>query len=239
MEWYVEITGDGFDLEELSKSLNSPDLCITQKGEIFILKSTDFNILKDANEVRTRASEILSLINGATRLVIGKQKPLAMGSVVEVGDDGKRKLFDWVEVAAYGRYSVSTTIVKANGTVQEQEIRQADPIQDWIAIARHDTNVATVLRLFNKNLDWVNLYRIYEVIESDIGGINNIIKEEWTTKKTIERFTRTANSPDAIGDQARHGNGGRITPPKDPMTLPEAKSLIETLFHQWLRSKIP
>ncbi|MBN1762727.1 MAG: hypothetical protein JW878_06605 [Methanomicrobia archaeon] len=237
MEWYVEITGESFDLEELSKSLNSPELCITQEGNAFILKSTDFNILKDANEVRTRASEILSLINGSARLALEMRKPLEVGSVVEITDDGKRRLFDLIEFAGccFGRVSVSTTIVKANGTVQEQESHQADPIVDWIAIARYDTNVATVLRLFNKNLDWVNLYRIYEVIESDVGGIDNIIEEEWTTKRTIKRFKYTANSPDAIGDESRHGK--KLMPPKDPMTFPEARSLIKTLAHKWLSSK--
>lgn len=55
MEWIVKIIGDNSDLEELSKSLNSPELCITrdtpQEGSTFMLKSKDFNSLKEPAEV--------------------------------------------------------------------------------------------------------------------------------------------------------------------------------------------
>ncbi|MCE8422375.1 MAG: hypothetical protein J5U17_04030 [Candidatus Methanoperedens sp.] len=76
MEWFAVIKGEIFDLEELSKSLNSPELCITKEKEEFILKSTDFNLLKDADDVRNKVNEILSLINGGASLALGMRKPL-------------------------------------------------------------------------------------------------------------------------------------------------------------------
>jgi len=48
MEWLVKIIGNNFDLEELSKSFNSPDMNITrdtsQEGKNFILKSVEFQL---------------------------------------------------------------------------------------------------------------------------------------------------------------------------------------------------
>ena len=84
--------------------------------------------------------------------------------------------------------------------------------------------------------DWVGLYRLYEVIEADVGGEDKIVKAGWTTKKAIGRFTRTANSPDAIGDAARHGKQSG-EPPPNPMDLSEAISLVKVILHNWLRTK--
>jgi len=71
----------------------------------------------------------------------------------------------------------------------------------------------------------------------DVGGTSNIIKRGWATDKSITRFKRTAQSPEVIGDLARHGIQ-KDEPPEDPMTVSEAKSFIETILHKWLRSKI-
>ena len=235
MEWFVEIKGASLDLEELSKSLNSPELCIIQKGQAFFLKSCDFYLLKEAEEVRSRASEIIALINGAAKLEIGILKPLVVDSVVRVHDDGKREFFCWAEVASYARISVSETVVKADGTVQEIHPPVPGLISSLSAIAKNNTNVEDVIRRFGADLNWKNLYCIYEVIESDAGGKDNITKAGWATAKMINRFKYTANSPDAIGDLARHGK--RRQPPKDPMTLPEARALITTIVLNWLNSK--
>ncbi|KCZ71285.1 hypothetical protein ANME2D_02487 [Candidatus Methanoperedens nitroreducens] len=237
MEWFVVIAGDIFDLEELSKSLNSSGLCITRKGEEFILKSTDFNLLKDADDVRNKANEIISQINGAARLTLGMRKPLAVASVGNIDDDGTVHGFVSISFSETInlRTSVSASVIAPDGTIQERH--QGDPIPSWITVAQHDTNVAKALRLFGAGThDWVSLYRIYEVIESDVGGKLNIINNGWATEKSIKRFKYTANSPGAIGDEARHGKN-TIPPPKDPMTLSEAKPLIETILRNWLRSK--
>jgi hypothetical protein len=234
VEWFVRITGENFDLEKLSKSLNSPELCVIQEGPDFSLKSADFNSLKDADDVRNRAIEILSLINGAARLALGMRKPLAVDCVVKVNDDGAPQFFVRCSSGISLRVSASMSVVAADGTVRDQEESpQADPIPNWIVIAQRDTNVAKVLRLFGAgNHGWVSLYRIYEVIVNDVG---NIAEKGWATKNEIIRFKQTANSPDAIGDDARHGK--EIPPPPNPMLSSEAKSFVETIIYKWLHSK--
>lgn len=237
MEWFVQLTGERFDLEELSKALNSPELCVTQEGKDFILKSTEFKFLKDADDVRNKAREILSLINGAARLTLGMQKSLAVTRVVNVRDDGTRQITGFVSISETinPRDKVSISTITTNGIVQE--IHQVGPIPSWITTAQHDTNIAKALRLFgNENQDWVNLYRIYEVIESDVGGVSNIVDKGWATKKALKRFKHTANSPTTIGDDSRHGKD-TTQPPKNPMELSEAKSIIKTLIHNWLNLK--
>lgn len=237
MEWIVQIAGEKFDLQELSKSLTAPELCIAQEGKAFVLKSTDFNQLKDADTVQNKACGIINLINGAAKLAIGMQKPLAVDHVIKINDNGTRESFISVSNLGVGRVSVSMSVTAEDGTIKK--IHQADPIPSWVEIGRNDANVAKVLRLWGVGPhDWVSLYRIYEVVESDVGGFSTIVNMGWVTKSGIKRFKHTANSPGAIGDKARHGaRHGKDIPPKSPMTFSEAKSLIETILHNWIRSK--
>ena len=235
MEWFVKIRGERFDLEDLCKSVNSRELCIIQEGQDFILKSTDFNSLIDADEVRSKANEIIMLMNGAARLVKEMKKSLAVDCVVKVLDDGNRNFFIQPTEATSTRCSVNAPDVAIDGVVQQ--VHQKGPISSWITVARHDVSVAMVLRLYGSGEhDWVGLYRIYEVIENDIGGVIKIVKNGWATNESIKLFKRTANSPGAIGDKSRHGLGA-TEPPKHPMKLSEAKSLVETIIHKWIRLK--
>ena len=236
MEWMVCIKGDDFDLQELSKSLTSPELCLISEDNEYYLKSTNFNQLKSTDEVRHKAEEILSLINGASKLVLGTRKPLTMGVALKIKDDGGREGFVFVSETLTLRETFGVVKILQDGTIQE--VHQADPIPDWIKVAQGDENVAKVLRLLgNVGYDWVNLYRIYEVMEEDVGGISKITQEGWATETAIRRFKHTGNSVGAIGDEARHGIE-TTQPPKNPMTFSEAKSLIETIVHNWLRSKV-
>src|SRR3990172_4962349 len=236
MEWMVFLAGDSFDLQELSKSLNSPELCVIKEEDQYYLKSTSFNHLMNAGEVGEKAQEILTLINGASKLVLGTRKPLTMGVVLKIKDDGSREGFAFVSETITLRETFGVAKILQDGTVQE--VHQADPITDWIKVAQGDENVAKVLRLLgNFDYDWVNLYRIYEVVEDDVEGIPKITQEGWATETAIRRFKHTGNSVGAIGDEARHGIE-TTQPPKNPMTFSEAKSLIETILHNWLRSKV-
>lgn len=229
MEWYVGIKGDNFDLEDLSKSLNSPEYCITKKGEDYIFKSTHFNSLEKEDDVRNKAKEILSLINGSSWLVIGMREPLEEVRFCRVNDDGKIKCSVVFSDSFRARDKFKAHLVTKNGEVQE--IDQAGPIPEFIATSQHEENVATVLRLLGDHpKDWVNLYRILEVVEDDVGGIPKIAKKGWGTKKAIKLFKRTANYV------ARHKDK-KIKQPKNPMTPSEAESLIKTIINSWIQSK--
>ena len=236
MEWVVCIKGDDFDLQELSKSLTSPELCLVKEENEYYLKSTSFNHLMNAGEVVEKAQEILTLINGASRLALGTRKPLTTGVVLKINDDGSREGFVSVSDSLNLRETFSVTKILQDRTVQE--VHQADPIPDWIKVAQGNENVAKVFRLLaNFGYDWVNLNRILEVIMKDVDGTSNITRKGWATKKSIDRFTGTANNQDVIGDTARHGIA-KNKPLEDPMAFSEAKSFIETILHNWLRSKI-
>jgi len=234
MEWRVYIKGDSYDLEELSKSLNSPELCVTKEGKSFILKSKDFNCLNNSEDVENEARTTLALINGAARLTLGMLKPLIVAGVEKVNEDGTRELAVFRPII----YSV-----RRRG--------KADAIPNCVAIARENGNVAKALQLLSVGpSNWVSLYNIEEIVEDDIGQQCNIAKEKanqkeircymekqgWAPEGAISRFAGTANKFSAIGYEARHAVD-RGKPLKNPMTFSEAVSLIESILRKWINSK--
>jgi len=111
-------------------------------------------------------------------------------------------------------------IKSANGTTRE--FRPADTMKEWIPIAQSHNEVAKVFTILAKGLlEWVDLYRILEIVKKDAGGIDAIAAAGWATKKSIERLKHTSNSPDAIGLDARHGVQDN-QPPTRPMAISEA-----------------
>jgi hypothetical protein len=96
-----------------------------------------------------------------------------------------------------------------------------------------DTKVQTALWIFNDERNYINLYKCYEVILSDVGGRVN----GWVEKSSLKRFSHTANSPTAIGySLARHGRENSV-PPEEPVTLADADALIRRLIIAWITDK--
>ena len=82
----------------------------------------------------------------------------------------------------------------------------------------------------------MELYRILEIVKASVGRNGTTVTDAgWATRGQLERFRRTANSPDpkAAGDAARHGHSKQPPPPR-PMTLNDARELIRQVVCQWL-----
>jgi hypothetical protein len=232
MKWQIEIIGENNDLEELSKSLNVPQLTLEKAEGKYYLTSSDFAGVNNAEEIMEKSKNILRLVNGSAYLTLGMRRPLETSHIVKTMDDGSRQIFMYFSDGI--RVGDKFEIVVNGKAVQ---FREANVIPGWVHIAENDKSVTSVLRLYGLGKqDWVNLYRIFEIIKTDSGGEAEIIKEGWATNSTMNRFTHTANSPSILGDEARHG-AEQTAPPKHPMTFDEAKSFVESITHYWLNTK--
>jgi hypothetical protein len=235
MTWEVRITGDTYDLSELAKSIHDDDFRIYEKEGQYILESSRFDSLASPEEVTDEANRILKILTGATRLSLGGRTPIKIGSIDQLGEDGKRNIFISTSIHAYTRAIVSSEVSHEDGTIEVDN--PADSVLQLLKVALQDEAVETALRQFGAGEhNWVSLYRILDLIKGDVGGLKEIRDRGWATMKSIERFKRTANSCKAVGDEARHGTEG-TDPPKDPMSLSEARSFIEQILHNWLREK--
>lgn len=237
MAWEVRLSGNPADLRMLANSFTGPDLIITNRGEEFLLTGPEFEGLNESGKIRERAIEILEFVNGGARLALESREPISIGGLYYRHADGRRDAYVFAEsvVIHFQALAPSITVSRLDGSTQVYH--PADPVQEWVALASSNKAVALALRLLSTGVwDWVNLYRIFEVVEADSGGLDQIDSRGWATKKAMRLFKHTANSPGTLGTEARHGKETTIPPP-NPMSLMEAKSLIVGIVQSWLRDK--
>jgi len=236
MKWKILLTGDSFDLQELEKSFPDSDtFVIVKESDGYYLISTDFDSCQSSAEVKNKAIDVLDVLNGAKTLALGGNTPIKFGHIVREKADGTNEIIVEISETLTIRDSISIVKKDSKGKIIE-EVYPADDVPKWLAFALGDKKLKRALRIYGEERhSWAGLYKIYEIIEDAIGGMQEIIKKGWATKSSIKRFKHTANSPSAIGDEARHGK--EVTSgPKKPMHLSEARSLVETMLIRWLNS---
>jgi hypothetical protein len=239
MRWEVDVIGKQTDLRLLQKAFCSDEFYLSEENERFVLGSGAFENLKDPDAVRQRAADLVTSLSGASRALLGAQKSFKVGDVTLVREDGSKRKHYFLDAEPgtirMRGMPVSFQVTRADGTVEEHH--PADPVREWLEVAARNPAVAKALRLRDKGgLDWVELYRLYEVIESDTPQ-TAIVGNGWATRAVIRRFKHTANSPSVLGDQARHGKEGSL-PPADPMELSDARALVGQILEQWILSKV-
>ena len=238
MSWELEIFGDENVLKALSHSLREKEHVIQEKDEHFVLCGSVFSKFQDAAEVRECGKKIIKSLSGLARVLLGSEKEIKTGTVFEITENGRKNIFytpDPVTLKIKASLAVWAIVISKDGKIIE-ECRPADPVPTFLKKALEHDVVERALRLRDEeNLGWVELYRVFEVIDSDI-PIKEMTANGWTSKNRIELFKRTACSVEAIGDQARHGKSVG-DPPSKPMKLSEARSLVDDLLKNWLSWK--
>lgn len=230
--WSVQIVGDNFDLDDLPGWFNSNELKVVKEANGYYLYSNRFSSVKDAKEVRIIAEKLVEKMLGAAMLIRSNLKPFKLGNVNRQNEDGSKDIYFKVSIKASTR-SKATFGVYSNGVAQKANTSKAALIFD---VADNDKKVEHALRIWGKEPhDWINMYKILEIIESDVGG--KIYQEGLANKSEVDRFTQTANSVEALGDKARHGIK-KVPLPKKPMTIQEAQYLIRSLINKWIDSKV-
>ena len=234
--WKIVLAGDDADLRSLSESFADGDPAILERDGEYLFCWSVLDRLSDATRVKANADEQIARLSGIASLLLGAIEPIKVAQVILISDDGSRDIHVSPDPVGWAfRASVPTVqIGRADAT---KEIRPADPGSAWLAAAKTSDDVARVLRLsVGREHDWVELYRILEIVKASVGRNRTTITDAgWVTKRQLARFRRTANSPDpkAAGDAARHGHS-KDPPPPRPMTLNDARDLIRRVVRQWL-----
>jgi len=66
--------------------------------------------------------------------------------------------------------------------------------------------------------NWLDLFKLFEIVKAGAGGKQHIWKRGWATKDEITRFAKTAN-------HARHA---KAAPPSKPLLFHEGAGVDET-----------
>jgi hypothetical protein len=227
-QWRVQLQGDEFDLEDLPQLFSSRQLQVIRDGTDYYLLAEDFDAKEYAGDVLARAGEHLAVVNGIARLTRRSFRPAITGHVQKL--EGNRPAHSYVFAGPIElRAKAGFAVVSADGGSPAESGTEADK---HFTAAVTNGNVARTLRLWGRPPDWGNFYRVFEIIDSEVG----VVSQGWASDNEVTRFKRTANHPEAAGDEARHGSS-TVEPPPHPMTLNEARGFVEHLLRQWLQTK--
>jgi hypothetical protein len=239
--WFISIEGNEFDLTALSAELTIAQAVIRKDNGIFGIQSSRFDSLETADDVRHEAANLVDIINGIGKLITNMRTPIRLGNVTKISADGCLEYYLKAESGVFLLEGASVSMSIGRSGFEPVEASRSIPsyADQAVSIALTDATVAKVLRLYGRaNQDRTNLYRIFEIIERDVGGEAKLIDKKWQTREAIRRFQHTANSVAASGDEARHGvDKGNHQPPRDPMTFAESHAVITRLVSSWVKLK--
>lgn len=227
--WSVMLKGEDFDLHDLSTQFRSPELRITKESDGWFLHASEFDDARDYHEVRDLAHELINRINGVAKLTRSNFRTVKFAGSADYRDGEKHHIY--VSAHAEGRSYATASLSTSNDEPVPPTISESR-----MTICAADARIARAFRLFGYEHTWDTLYKVYEVMEEEF-GIKEI-RSRWPNGHRLKTFTSTANNRQAVGDAARHGHE-KQDPPKNPMQVEEATSLIKGWLEHWLELKKP
>ena len=229
----MSLQGEGIDLELLARSFPT--------GPVRVEKRKDYHLPILENDSQREATDVLA--DGANALAQMTAIMLAEGpnfrpprirgishmmSDGSVGTTLNASVHMVVRTAAF----VNVRLIGPDG---KEIVQNKGPTEDQVTLQLAAKNEhlrrAQVLYGTLKH-DWVNLYKVLEVMEDGNGGEAGLIAKHFVADGDIKNFKATANSFRALGLESRHGTTTSGVPaPK--MTLKEAQEMFRKLFHGW------
>jgi hypothetical protein len=226
--WLVQLNGSSIDLEELPYWFPDGEVHGLAEGKEVFLVGAAFETLTDPGHVRDRAAQALDEFSAMISLLWGGFIRPELGNVFRERDDGIRQGFAALAGTSRGRSKARATLSsgtnRATTPTQVQTLLMASQVDDHLRGA--------VLLWADPTRTWPRLYRVLEEVELFLE--QTVSKAKLCSAGERERFTRSANTAEVAGKDARHASG-KFPPPKNPMTLAEATALVASLLQAALR----
>jgi hypothetical protein len=233
VRWFVVIVkawldGDDIDLEALADLLPAGDIRVGRDGDGFYLTAVEIDNRPAGVPFYEAAPAVLQRVNGLGRVMNTSYRPVQLSGQYQEGD--RRHLVVHAPCAEARAEAMPPAILIDGQPVASPP----SPGPEYAATASGDTDVAETLAIFGQPTppNWVELYKVYEIIEHT-GLLKAATIAAGISENQFRLFTRTACHPDAAGPDARHGRS-RQDPPKNPMPIAEARSLISALVRAWM-----
>lgn len=208
------------DMDALRRAANTLGLDVghsDQRGDHLVAPPA----CTSPSEVHVWAQETLPSVNGLARVLDPSFRNAEYEHRVQGPGDEHTSVFvsSTIEIGSGGRLSLSGSGVSP------------PPPVSTVAWDKHYERALKMLGA-HANLDWMILYKMFELLRASAGGPKAFLQKTGLTKSQLSRFTESANRPDVSGDQARHavvqgnssGNG---------MTLEEGISFILKAMRSW------
>jgi hypothetical protein len=231
----VVVQGQRLDLERAVEVLAGSDVRIVGEDDGFFLEAPEVSEAADAADARLIAEGITLRLAGMLRLEFTLVSPITVGSVVEIEDDGSRRIHgSAMPQAATLVLHMGRPVVSISGG------KPAPPIDRGIDVAlrqRDDPQVALVACLLAEGPSWSTIYKIIDAVGDDVGGINKLKRNAWIPEKEFRRIALTANAHEMALDGGRHATRDISLQNSTLRAIPldEAWSGVTRLVDTWLR----
>lgn len=212
--WWVYLKGHQLDLEEAARlfaNFGARSVEYDENDNLYHLKSEELTQIGretggDSAAILEHARRLVSMINGAISLHVENHEPIEAGGITVVRVSGPHGRIVPVGIATERDRALSVRALSDGEPVE----RPKPPAVRLVGNGIGDVNLSHLLELLGAAPDWINLYKVHEVIRLISGG-NDDAQDK--------RFKRTAN-------MFRHREK-KDPPPPDPMTLAEARTFIQ------------
>jgi hypothetical protein len=241
--WQVQLQGDVRDLKFLAEvfATGPRKVLCDDKGSGYLYESESFHSCSNLQEVEQLAESELAVLSGILKLERKARGSFKHGAIFRLNPTGGRDVFVSIHESIEVQVElgdVTVVLTDAAGKIIAQTAPPPPRSAVLLQLAIESAAVEKVLRLLSAPdaKTWVGLFRIFEVIEDDVGGNHMLKKQGWGSSDDMRRFKHSANSVQVGGDNSRHGKEPMV-PPKNPMALSEAEAYIKYIVQAWLESK--
>jgi hypothetical protein len=230
MKWEALLAGHLFDLEDLPVHFDT-DPRVHGEGDDYWLSSPTLDHLCEVVQVQEAARALVARVNGAMRLHDNGFQGVKLGGRYR-NETGEHVIVEAASAVARSKAGTITVVGGAAAT------RPTGP-REYAQLGGTDPGAADVLLILSRgDLDWYDLFKVFEIVREDLGGEAVIIGRGWATKSDLTAFRGSANHPGVSGQAARHARQKR-TIPKRTMTLRQGRAFIADLVRSWMRSRLP
>lgn len=230
MRILIQLTGERIDIQDIQFGLNTSSWKIIEETDGFYLNSPELDKLNDNAEIISKAKQFLDVANGAANIFHQDHKHVGIGAIKQKNDKGgyniSISLSSTIQFRSRLRGTLTTNLDPSSNLI-------VTTIEDWIEKADKYESVRDTLHFFNE-ITWWNLYKIYEIINDDVGGQERLYK--LIPKSELRLVTQAAQSRELLGEHARHASK-KYKPPATPVTINQAHATIKKLFENWINLK--
>ncbi|MET9269370.1 hypothetical protein [Kribbella sp. NPDC003557] len=230
----ARLNGDAFDLETLANLFRLGDPSVGKDEVGYYVASAAFDaVLPDAVRLAEMSESVLRRMNGIARALNDNFHPVRLADRF-TDHDGSHHVVVRPE-SIMVRTKVSEVVLNVDG---ETQLPPPSPLPGYMKAADAQPDVAEVLALMGKDvaaLDWFDLYKVYEIVRSNVGSESDLVAKNWVPARDLKAFTASANLPTVSGDAARHARTAAGIP-KHTMDVRQARALINFLVVAWLQS---
>jgi len=222
------LTGSKESVSALCALFNDTD-CYIEMGNqetTCFLYASEINMISDISSAYDFAQEVVIRINSIAKLCVGEFDPVKFNGIAFPAEDGT--------------YSGIGKLTLPNLSFLAKNEPNPDLAKKYLELSQSNSRVAEVFHYFNyQELNWFDLYRIYEVICTDIGQNDKVrgeyrLKKElsWIDKSELISFQNTTN---------RQRHRYKTVDEKEisnPMFVKDAEIFIVNLVYKWLHDKL-